>query len=182
MAGLADTVARLAKARRASLETARPGTAKMVEVADFGPNPGGLRMLSYRPPALKPGAPLVVVLHGCGQHAEAFAGQAGWLTLADRLGFSLVAPEQSVSNNFNRCFNWFEAADISRDQGEAASIAAMVRHAIAQGADPDRVFVSGLSAGGAMAVVVLGAYPELFAAGAVVAGLPYGVADGVSAG
>lgn len=152
----------------------------MVEVETFGLNPGSLRMLTYRPQDLAPDAPLVVTLHGCGQQAELFAEQAGWLALADRFGFAVLAVEQSPSNNFNRCFNWFEPDDIVRDLGEAASIAAMVRHAVStEGADPDRVYVTGLSAGGAMTAVMLTAYPDLFAAGAVVAGLPYGVAKGV---
>lgn len=179
MAGLAETTARLARNRRQRSASGPAVTAGMAEVADFGPNPGALRMLAWAPADLPLGAPLVVVLHGCGQDAEAFAAQAGWLTLAERLGFAVIAPEQSGSNNFNRCFNWFEPGDIGRGGGEAESIAAMVRHAIMQGADPDRVYVTGLSAGGAMAVVMLAAYPELFAAGAVVAGLPYAVASGV---
>jgi feruloyl esterase len=153
----------------------------MVETTGFGPNPGALRMLSYRPPGCGLGMPLVVTLHGCGQRAEVFTRQAGWLTLADRYGFVVVAAEQSTANNPNRCFNWFESQDSRRSQGEAASIAAMVAHAVrTQGADPKRVFVTGLSAGGAMTTVMLSAYPDLFAAGAVVAGLPYGVAQGVT--
>ena len=105
----------------------------------------------------------------------------GWLTLADRYGFMVVAAEQASANNPNRCFNWFEPQDSRRGQGEAASIAAMVAVAVrTQNADPERVFVTGLSAGGAMTTVMLAAYPDVFAAGAVVAGLPYGVAHGVA--
>ncbi len=180
MAGLADTTARLARDRRRAAAPAGSGAGRMTRVPAFVPNPGALQMLSWRPPGLAPGSPVVVVLHGCGQQAQAFADQSGWLTLAERLDFAVIAPEQSAANNPNRCFNWFEPSDIARDQGEAASIAAMVRHAVSvQGADPQRIFVTGLSAGGAMAVVMLAAYPDLFAAGAVVAGLPYGVATGV---
>ncbi|HEX2815260.1 MAG TPA: PHB depolymerase family esterase [Phenylobacterium sp.] len=137
-------------------------------------------MLTYRPRRGGKGMPLVVVLHGCAQGAETFARQAGWLALADRYGFVVVAAEQSGANNPNRCFNWFEPKDTRRGEGESASIAAMVAHAVrTEGVDPMQVYVTGLSAGGAMTAVMLVAYPEVFAGGAVVAGLPYGVAQGM---
>ena len=144
---------------------------------DFGPNPGALTMLTYVPEALPEGSPLVVVVHGCGQEAEGHAAAAGWLALADRLGFAVIAPQQSSANNANLCFNWFERGDTVRGKGEAASIHAMVTTALAAySLDPTRVYVTGLSAGGAMAAVMLATYPDVFAGGAVVAGLPYGVA------
>jgi poly(hydroxyalkanoate) depolymerase family esterase len=145
---------------------------------DFGPNPGRLRMLVHQPAgATRPGQPLVVVLHGCGQDAAAFARASGWVAWAERKGVPLVLPEQMRENNRGRCFHWFKPADTGRDQGEAGSIAAMTRSALAHfGSDPDRVFIVGLSAGGAMAAAMLAAYPDLFAGGAVVAGLPVGSA------
>jgi poly(hydroxyalkanoate) depolymerase family esterase len=94
--------------------------------SDFGGNPGALRMLYYIPDQLPPGSPLVVVLHGCDQTASTNAVGAGWLTLADRLRFALLCPEQAQANNALRCFNWFKPADARRDQGEAASIHQMV--------------------------------------------------------
>ncbi len=147
------------------------------EVRGFGFNPGGLRMLAYVPEDLPANAPLVVVLHGCTQRAGAHARAAGWVTLAERLGFAVLAPEQDCANNPNRCFNWFEPGDITRGSGEAASIHAMVGRMVrTHGLDAGQVFVTGLSAGGAMATVLLATYPETFAAGSVVAGLPFGVA------
>ena len=135
-------------------------------------------MLSHVPEGLRPGAPLVVVLHGCTQRAEPHAEAGGWLTLADRYGFAVIAPEQTPANNPNRCFNWYEPGDAKRGGGEAASIRAMVAHAVREhGLDADRVFVTGLSAGGAMTCVMLATYPDVFAGGGVVAGLPFGVAD-----
>ncbi len=181
MPGLGETTAMLARLRRTA-KTPRSDAAggRMLETVDFGANPGALRMFAHAPKDLAPGAPLVVVLHGCTQGAGAYAAGAGWLTLADRHGFVVVAPEQTPANNPNRCFNWFSPGDTRRGQGEAASIAAMTAHAIAQyGLDPERVFVTGLSAGGAMTSVMLSAYPDLFAGGAIIAGLPYGVADSV---
>lgn len=183
MRSLGETTELLARLRRqAHNRRTVPDAAetRLKETPDFGHNPGALRMLTYVPEGLAPGAPLVVVLHGCTQRAEAHAHAAGWLTLADRCGFAVVAPEQTPANNPNRCFNWFQPEDATRGRGEAASIRAMVAHAVrTHGLDPRRVFVTGLSAGGAMTSVMLAAYPEVFAAGAVVAGLPFGVAGNV---
>src|SRR4051812_3309088 len=106
----------------------RGDDAGLSEVRGFGFNPGGLRMLTHVPKVLAPGAALVVVLHGCTQRAGSHARAAGWLALADRLGFAVLAPEQVSANNPNRCFNWFEPGDIARGSGEAASIHAMVQH------------------------------------------------------
>lgn len=181
MPGLGETTAMLARLRRSAKPTVGDvANGRMVETEAFGANPGALRMFSHAPRGLAPGAPLVVVLHGCTQRAEAYAAGAGWLTLADRHGFVVVAAEQTAANNPNRCFNWFSPGDTRRGEGEAASIAAMTAHAIAEhGLDPERVFVTGLSAGGAMTSVMLAAYPDVFAAGAIIAGLPYGVAGSV---
>lgn len=154
------------------------GRSRMVETGSFGDDPGALRMLSYIPVGLPAGAPLVVVLHGCTQGAEAHAEAAGWLALAERYGFAVLAPEQRVQNNPNRCFNWFEPGDSGRDRGEAASIRSMVGAIIGvHKLDPSRVFVTGLSAGGAMTSILLASYPDVFAGGAIIAGLPFGAAD-----
>lgn len=156
------------------------GGERLRETADFGPNPGGLTMLSYAPGNLPAGAPLVVVLHGCGQSAPAYDRGAGWSVLADRLGFAVLGPEQNRANNPNACFHWFAPSNTTRGQGEVASIRQMVARAIADhGCDASRVFVTGLSAGGGMASALLAAYPEVFAGGAIVAGLPYGAASTV---
>ena len=152
----------------------------LAETVSFGPNPGALRMFTYLPPALPDHCPLVVVLHGCTQSAAGYDLGAGWSTLADRFGFALLLPEQQRANNPNGCFNWFQPGDIERGQGEAASIRQMVATMIADhGLDPARVFITGLSAGGAMTSVMLATYPEVFAGGAIIAGLPYGAATNV---
>lgn len=144
-----------------------------------GPNPGRLRMLAHLPVApIRPGSSLVVLLHGCGQRADAFAADSGWIAASDRLGFPLVLPEQEEVNNQGRCFRWFLPSHTARETGEAASIVNMVRNAInTYGIDPKQVYVVGLSAGGAMAAALLASYPDVFAAGAVVGGLPVGAAS-----
>jgi poly(hydroxyalkanoate) depolymerase family esterase len=146
----------------------------------FGSNPGNLRMFVYRPPSLADNPALVVVLHGCTQTAVGYDLGAGWSTLADRYGFVLLFPEQQRSNNPNGCFNWFQPAHSQRGRGEPLSIRQMIEKSIVDhGIDRRRVFVTGLSAGGAMTSNMLACYPEVFAAGAIVAGLPYGAASSV---
>ncbi|MBG0566051.1 extracellular catalytic domain type 1 short-chain-length polyhydroxyalkanoate depolymerase [Actinoplanes aureus] len=148
--------------------------ASLTQVGSFGSNPGALRMYSYVPDGLPTGRPLVVALHGCTQSATDYYSHSGWPKYADRYRAALVFPEQTSANNALSCFNWFTAGDIARGQGEALSIRQMVDHAVrAYGADPKRVYVTGLSAGGAMTAVMLAAYPDVFAGGAIVAGLPY---------
>ncbi len=155
----------------------RVALAGVSEVVAFGSNPGALRMLVHARARMPAGRPLVVVLHGCGQQAAAFASESGWLALADELGFSLLLPEQVHDNNRSRCFNWFRPDDVRRSSGEAMSIRQMLRVAVARySSDPKRVFIVGFSAGGGMAAAMLAAYPAVFAAGGVVAGMPVGCA------
>lgn len=157
------------------LTGAAPASAPIEEVTGFGSNPGNLRMFQYVPDGLPAGRPVVVALHGCTQNAAGYGTGSGWTELADRLGFTVVLPEQQTANNLNRCFNWFEPADTTRGQGEAESVAQMVRHT---GAGP--TYVTGLSAGGAMTAVLLATYPDMFAGGGVVAGIAYRCAAGVA--
>ena len=171
-------VARLRERGPAAPETCPPVPGRLVVLRDFGANPGLLRLRAYVPArAVRPGAPLIVLLHGCGQDAADFAAEAGWTDLADRLRLPLLLPEQLAENNRHRCFRWFHLAEARRGHGEAASIAAMTAAAAARfQSDPRQVFVAGLSAGGAMAAALLAAYPDVFAAGAAFAGLPVGEA------
>ncbi|CCE08603.1 putative polyhydroxy-alkanoate/butyrate(PHA/PHB) depolymerase [Bradyrhizobium sp. STM 3843] len=152
----------------------------LIEIDRFGSNPGRLKMFAYVPAQRQALLPLVVVLHGCGQSAAEFDLGAGWSTLAKHYGFALLLPEQQRANNPQRCFNWFDPEDIVRDQGEVGSIRQMIARMVADCAiDPRRIFITGLSAGGAMTMAMLANHPELFAAGAVIAGLPFGVARNV---
>jgi poly(hydroxyalkanoate) depolymerase family esterase len=152
----------------------------LVETKSFGANPGDLRMFSYVPGNLQPAPGLVVVLHGCGQTAAGYDLGAGWSTLAKHYGFALLMPEQQPVNNAQGCFNWFNPEDTARGRGEACSIRQMIaRMADDHQIDPHRIFVTGISAGGAMTSVMLATYPEVFTAGAIIAGLPFGVATNV---
>jgi len=149
----------------------------LIEIEHFGTNPGRLKMFAYVPAQRQPLLPLVVVLHGCTQGAAEYDLGAGWSTLARHFGFALLLPEQQRINNPQRCFNWFQSEDIARDQGEVASIREMIARMVADCAiDHRRIFITGLSAGGAMTMAMLSAHPELFAGGAVIAGLPFGAA------
>lgn len=171
---------RLAAARFPSPRPSKRAGPGLGELRGFGSNPGALSGWCFVPRQLSPGAPLVVVLHGCTQNASGYDHHSGWSRLAEELGFALLLPEQQRANNPNLCFNWFAPGDTARDSGEALSIRQMV--AAMQSAhrtDPGQVFVTGLSAGGAMAAVMLATYPELFAGGAVIAGLPFGAARSV---
>jgi poly(hydroxyalkanoate) depolymerase family esterase len=137
-------------------------------------------MFFYAPEDMSPNAPLVIALHGCTQTSDEYDHGTGWSSLADRLGFAVVYPQQQPANNPKNCFSWFLPGDIARGHDEALSIKEMVEHAIAKfAADRRKVFVTGLSAGGAMASVMLATYPEVFAGGAIIAGLPYGCASNV---
>ena len=152
------------------------------EVTGFGSNPGALRMFKYVPAGLPANSPLVVALHGCAQSASSYDAETGWQMLADRWQFALVLPQQQSANNSSSCFNWFESGDTARGQGEALSIKQMVDRMIADHAiAPSRVYVTGLSAGGAMTAAMLAAYPDVFAGGAILSGLPYRCATTQSA-
>jgi poly(hydroxyalkanoate) depolymerase family esterase len=193
----------LCQAAAIALSLLTPATVSAAEPREetaFGSNPGNLRMFSYRPAGLKTPTPLVVVLHGCKQKAATFARDAGWLDLAESGSITLLLPEQKGlnpfwhdvawvapfaallgANNQNACFNWFEPGDTARDRGEALSIVQMIDAMIARyPVDRSRVYIAGLSAGGAMTAAMLAAYPERFAGGAVVAGVPHGCANNVA--
>src|SRR5262245_27741553 len=190
MAGIGSSLSRLrtlrdrfekrlkaASAGRSSTAAVQPR--RLRELTNFGTNPGNLRMHVYVPDGLA-SPPLVIALHGCTQTADSYDQGTGWSHLADRLGFIAVFPEQQAGNNPNNCFSWFLPGDTARDRGEAFSIREMIAKAVVMyGVDRNQIFVTGLSAGGAMASVMLATYPEIFAAGAIIAGLPYGSAASV---
>lgn len=148
-------------------------------VLRFGSNPGNLLMRTYVPQGLPAHAPLVVALHGCLQTALAYDDETGWVALAQKRQFALLLPEQKPVNHFLGCFRWYSPAHAERNRGEALSIKQMIDKMKADHQiDPQRIYVTGLSAGGAMTAVMLATYPELFAGGAIIAGVPYRCANG----
>jgi poly(hydroxyalkanoate) depolymerase family esterase len=148
--------------------------AQFKSIPDFGDNPGEL-LASYYAPADNNGA-LVVLLHGCVQDGEKLAEQSGFLSLAKQHHFSLLIPQQVKSNNIKSCFNWFSPQDIDKNQGENLSMKNMII-AVKKITQAKNVYIAGLSAGGAMANVMLVNYPDLFESGAVISGIPYACAD-----
>ena len=127
--------------------------------------------------------PLVLMLHGCMQKAEDLASISGMNDLADKNNFLVVYPEQTVAANPLRCWNWFDLKHQSRDAGEPSLIAAVVSDVRSSySIDSKRVYAVGISAGGAMAVVMVAAYPETFAGLGVIAGTEYKAATTVQAG
>jgi poly(hydroxyalkanoate) depolymerase family esterase len=148
----------------------------LTDIDYFGTNPGNLTMHIYSPPTLpkENKKPLVIVLHGCSQSAQLVSEQTGWNKLADQYGFRVLYPQQKASNNPSMCFDWYRAADIDRDKGECASIKQMIdTFEKSFAVDSSKIFVTGLSAGAAMAVVMMSAYPAIFNTGAIFAGGAY---------
>lgn len=148
------------------------------QIRPFGSNPGNLKLMWYNPGNLTAKAPLVVVLHCCTQTAASCAEQTGWNKLARQNGFFVLYPEQLILNHPENCFNWYRHGDQSADRGEPASIMQMINYLKAHyPIDSTRIYITGLSAGAAMAAVMMAVFPRVFDQGAVMAGGPYKAAE-----
>ena len=148
--------------------------------SEFSNRAGTRAYKLYVPSQPRASMPLVVMLHGCTQSVDDFARGTRMNRLAEERGFLVLYPEQATSANVSRCWNWFQPQDQTRDQGEPAVIAGMVREvARTHAVDERRIFVAGLSAGAAMAVVLGEAYPDVFAAVGAHSGLPFASAHDI---
>lgn len=138
---------------------------------------GKMSYMLYLPAGIEAGAPLVIMLHGCTQTPENFAMGTGMNGLADEMGFIVAYPRQTSAANLQRCWNWFRLGDQQRDKGEPALITAIVRQIVSDhGADQQRIYAAGLSAGGAAAAILGETYPDIFAAIGIHSGLDCGAA------
>jgi len=154
----------------------QPSFAQFIKLNTVGDNPGNLSASYFAPKT--PAPSIVVLLHGCAQSGEALAQQSGLLALAKKNNFALLVPQQSLDNNIKRCFNWYSVNDYAKNVGENLSIKNMIL-ALKNQLASDNIYILGLSGGGAMASSMLVNYPELFNAGAIVAGIPFPCADGL---
>jgi len=150
--------------------------ASLVEVTNFGSNPGGMRMHVYVPDN-RPASPgVVVAMHGCGGSGPGFFSGSEFAALADRHGFIVIYPTATQQAGFGNCFDvWSDAAKRRGGGSDPVSIISMVTYAQRQyGGDPNRVYATGSSSGGMMTNHMLALYPDVFKGGAAFMGVPFG--------
>lgn len=152
--------------------------AGLQSLSTFGSNPGNLSAYFYEPKNASYNMPLVVVLHGCTQNAMDMVNDTDWNKLADIYGFYVLYPEQKSLNNISNCFNWFLPSDNNVNTGENASIKNMIVEMQSKfKTKANKTTITGLSAGGAMSMVMVSVYPDLFSAAAIMSGGAYKLAN-----
>lgn len=153
------------------------------EITNFGSNPGNLKLFTLRDSVKKSSAkkPLVMVLHGCSQSAADIFTISDWDKLAKKNNFTVLYPQQKITNNVSQCFNWMLEGDINKS-GECLSIYNMIRYAIdSMNVDSTKIFLYGVSAGAIMSEVLCANYPWLINKAAICSGIPYRAGTGSGA-
>ncbi|MEO3755419.1 PHB depolymerase family esterase [Streptomyces sp. B6B3] len=168
VSGLLITLASIALPAPAS-------AAQLVEVPNFGTNPGNLRMHAYVPDATPANPAIVVAMHGCGGNGPGFAQSSEFNALADQHGFIVIYPTATKQTAMGNCFDvWSQESKTHGGGSDPASIVSMVDYAEQQyGGDPARVFATGSSSGGMETQALLAVYPDVFKAGASFMGVPF---------
>ena len=185
---LPGTLRNLLERIKSGLGSVRPSAVPVADIAPEGGrfiegsygNHAGIRSYKLYIPSGYHGQalPLIVMLHGCTQSAEDFAAGTRMNVIAEERTYLVAYPEQSAAANASRCWNWFRPSDQQRDQGEPSLIAGITRQVMRKyPVDAQRVYIAGLSAGGAAAAVMGMTYPDLYAAVGVHSGLACGVAS-----
>lgn len=151
---------------------------ELKEIENFGTNPGNLKLFVHdNKIETTDKIPLVIVLHGCGENAEAVSELTGWNKLADLHQFKVIYPQQKRVNNVGNCYNWFQLRDIEKGKGECESVYQMIQFAVKNyNIDTSNIHITGLSAGGAMSMVLVATHPETFKSAAIFAGGAYKIA------
>ncbi|MFV2012870.1 MULTISPECIES: PHB depolymerase family esterase [unclassified Micromonospora] len=149
--------------------------ASLVQVTNFGNNPGGMQMHVYVPDGRPANPAIVVAMHGCGGSGPGFYSGSEFASLSDRYGFIVIYPTATQQAGFGNCFDvWSEAAKRRGGGSDPVSIMSMVQYAQQQyGGDPNRVYATGSSSGGMMTNHMLAVYPDVFKAGSAFMGVPY---------
>ena len=156
------------------LQMAPPASAaSLVQITNFGNNPGSLQMYVYVPDGVKASAPILVAMHQCTQSGPAFFSGTEFASLANRYGFIVIYPSVTRSGT---CFDVSSAQALTRNGGsDPVSIMSMITYTEQHySGDPSRVYVTGASSGAMMTDVMLGDYPDVFQAGAAFMGVPFG--------
>ncbi|KAI3618239.1 putative acetylxylan esterase [Moniliophthora roreri] len=150
---------------------------QLQEIANFGPNPTGVKMFLYKPAKLAKPLPLIIGMHYCTGSAQGYFQETQWADVADQKGMLIIYPS---APDPSRCFDVHSEATLKHDLGgDSLGIASVARYAIkTYGVDPSLVFAVGSSSGAMMVNVLMGAYPDIFKAGSAFSGVPYGCFKG----
>lgn len=157
----------------------------LIQIKHFGKNKGHLKMYVHIPSNIdnSKSLPLVVVLHGCLQCASKVEAQTGWSKMGDENNFYVMYPQQRFVNNPERCFKWYKRRHINKNRGENYSIFEMIEYMKSTySIDSKQVYITGLSAGAAMSIIMMANYPETFKAGSSMAGGAYKAGNGMVSG